>query len=935
MISVLSSYKVYPASEPGEILPELEHVCQELYSRGFLGVDVVLSRSDLNAACDGAEARACNLIERRIRECVEFWGKSGEYVPLKVCALATNFPGISSVDKAEQAWEDAVRYLAVCLVVAHRLGTRVVEIVCGARIYTHHDGRQLFISSLNDKSVINCIQSRFAEGVYKAFCKAEQILGLRRWPNVGLAIEMEPDEVALTRTIDDVSLLLAKVNKVLRKNGDFGKRSHFGINVDWGHLLLACDAGYYGRDRMALQRCLSKLEKPGVKRRIMHAHVADHFPGAHRADAPIGTFRQMDAYWPLMDFYARLLKQFVGKSRAVNQFFTGALGIELEARQEIGEAVKCRDALIKLGEKLADDTGAHIGLSADAMPRPNDGETAFQLETEKDRLRQVEQSIARAGKSEGWLQGINRTIFDALSDLQRSTKTPDRYALLDDEMLETIREFLSSSEPDTRTERAMNVACGVLRKLGAEILAFWLTDLLDEEWGKNFYKQYRDHTIHSVYVYLLGLYLFAVSPKIREMIFKEDKIKKADRMNGPALITFRGGEEIPTFFAKWALASLTHDIGYPFEAGGEALLNARKKLRETFWRLPQLLCALRNAPRINREDVTKYADPGLQILKNGVGDEINASFDALGSVFFLEKERELEVPERTGGGLNAFEDEIVERRLERSFLANQPKDLSLMRVFNFMRGNKPKKRDAFLDHGFMSAAVLHELVRLCQWWADGSKVDEACEQLLKVGTATALTMKDELKNWRQQFLAAGGNKNVDKFLREVYLAIMIHNITPDRFLDGSSGFLYDKAQKKDDGPVLKTLRDLKPNYKSMRRLLPFLLTLCDLLHEWHRFGFVNPLRLKHRTLSALQVAACREANNDLVVFTYKTSDAVDDNSYRDARAKDKVDPATDGRSFWYHKQLELTRQFDTYWLEFVRIEETGPRFRPLRNGSKG
>lgn len=86
-------------------------------------------------------------------------------------------------------------------------------------------------------------------------------------------------------------------------------------------------------------------------------------------------------------------------------------------------------------------------------------------------------------------------------------------------------------------------------------------DLLDtlrkyEENASTLIDKQRDHYVHSVNVFLLGLYIFQSNDRFKT-IFKE--YSKKHKYEG----AFIGDTE--EFFFQWGFASLFHDIGYPVE----------------------------------------------------------------------------------------------------------------------------------------------------------------------------------------------------------------------------------------------------------------------------------------------------------------------------------------------------------------------------------
>ncbi|WP_298501629.1 RyR domain-containing protein [uncultured Methanobrevibacter sp.] len=99
-----------------------------------------------------------------------------------------------------------------------------------------------------------------------------------------------------------------------------------------------------------------------------------------------------------------------------------------------------------------------------------------------------------------------------------------------------------------------------------------LLDLVDimrtyEENTGDLINRQRDHFIHSVNVFILGLAIYAQNKRYRE-IFKEYILKnkhytKYYRINGEM-----SHEE---FLYRWGIAALFHDIGYPFEIIGKQI----------------------------------------------------------------------------------------------------------------------------------------------------------------------------------------------------------------------------------------------------------------------------------------------------------------------------------------------------------------------------
>jgi len=65
------------------------------------------------------------------------------------------------------------------------------------------------------------------------------------------------------------------------------------------------------------------------------------------------------------------------------------------------------------------------------------------------------------------------------------------------------------------------------------------------EFAGKFHLKYRDHVLHQLRVYLLGLYIFWGCPRIHKLILGKHKLDK--------------------FIIQWKIAALSHDHGYIFE----------------------------------------------------------------------------------------------------------------------------------------------------------------------------------------------------------------------------------------------------------------------------------------------------------------------------------------------------------------------------------
>lgn len=84
----------------------------------------------------------------------------------------------------------------------------------------------------------------------------------------------------------------------------------------------------------------------------------------------------------------------------------------------------------------------------------------------------------------------------------------------------------------------------------------WYPHLPEHEYRNQFYTAYRDHTAHTLQVYLLGLYFFETVGSLREPL--------TERLRQSIATTAFSDRSL--FLEWWSLTALWHDLGYPFEA---------------------------------------------------------------------------------------------------------------------------------------------------------------------------------------------------------------------------------------------------------------------------------------------------------------------------------------------------------------------------------
>lgn len=136
------------------------------------------------------------------------------------------------------------------------------------------------------------------------------------------------------------------------------------------------------------------------------------------------------------------------------------------------------------------------------------------------------------------LRGVNRQILDRLESAE-ALETVTRAEL---------EEALGSPDNHTRAIRSIDA----IRKIWLADPALGVPPFVDavfrDEQDHVFYSKYRDHVVHTLQVYLLGLDIYYGQPLLRDIL---DRDAGAGR-----------------FLRRWTIAALGHDHGYIAEAQG-------------------------------------------------------------------------------------------------------------------------------------------------------------------------------------------------------------------------------------------------------------------------------------------------------------------------------------------------------------------------------
>ncbi|EKF85860.1 hypothetical protein [Methanobacterium formicicum] len=157
-----------------------------------------------------------------------------------------------------------------------------------------------------------------------------------------------------------------------------------------------------------------------------------------------------------------------------------------------------------------------------------------------------------------------------------------------------------------------------------------------EEFNGKLLENHRDHYIHTVFVFLLGLSIFAENTNYRK-IFSEyalDKSKYPDFYDTP-------NEE---FFYRWGLSALFHDIAYPLEiiikqtneyikfvseysdTIGETGINIKLSTNNSFFNLPILKPRSESKDRFNakyNKFQSRFLDNSISLLAYTLYENFN------------------------------------------------------------------------------------------------------------------------------------------------------------------------------------------------------------------------------------------------------------------------------------------------------------------------
>jgi hypothetical protein len=877
MISAISSYYIpvprQSSRNSKEILPGLKNTCDDLRIRQFPAIDVLITSDDIlsaiNKSLDKGDitdksyadltSSEYMVVAQTIVRAIHFSIRVKGQFHLKVASLATNIPNISKIDQKDdkpsiEYRKEAIDELAISLLVAQLLDTPVVVIVCGRRIASHvKEQKQMVYFSTSTNVERNPKTELFSDGVVRAYQKAREALQTDSYPRAGVALEMEPDAMALADG-PDAWIRVYKYLKAKAAVVDSGDTEgeclaeRIGLNLDLGHVMVSIDRSTHRVHENAdrghyINKLIDDVTNiEGDVHPIFHYHIADHALGAHWVDSPLLKFRQPDEYIQMLE------KLWYIKGKQRSKYSSGTIAIELEAckrPEEVGNSRNTLKGMVSGHNREVDDD---LNLREDQKK-----EKRFRLESKTDEQDNIERLIGETTIERlkvGWHDGLNRKLYEAVEFLSRvphrdglvPKKVSEKLRLFDEITLKAIHNFLAARRNDARTKHAYDVIRLTFAQTGCHSLTHWFEELIDQEYAQSFYKDYRDHSVHVVYVFLTGWYLYRHIPQLRKKL-NTDKSRE-----------YIAPSAADAFSRKWVLASLAHDFGYIFESEDpDVQAKAKNKINEFTQEYPCL--AIFKRDRAGEEGFLK-GENGDATLAKTLQASIKQQVDGkkFTEIKTGMKNKNILKPEIISySGIPHFataSDEAKKFRvtLEDNLKYSTPDLEKFMNLCSSVgpdvrkEGKEEPIRGPYFDHGVMSAMLINHLYEVHKGWS------KALHELSVAGHG------DDGEHWKQW---AENNHEYsskrfwqDEDMYEVQHAIAVHNIWPEC---GPKANLYTDALVQKECPKLKTFKYGDISSGGANEWLAMFLGLCDSLQEWDRNRFKSPLDSDAVSLDSLDI----------------------------------------------------------------------------------
>lgn len=394
---------------------------------------------------------------------------------------------------------------------------------------------------------------------------------------------------------------------------------------------------------------------------------------------------------------------------------------------------------------------------------------------------------------------------------------------------ETLYIALGSQAPQQQIITAKDTICKLWYSY-PELGPYPFIETLSEfEFNRIFYPDYRDHVIHQLKVWLMGLYLFDQCNLIKDEILGEIR-------------TETDNDETEEFLRRWLVCAIYHDIGYVLEnehaekSTGDAWKKTSDVINEVFSSLLSYLPSI----KLTKEYEHKVIQDHQIFCKK------------------IKSPKEIE----QYGNLKLFS--LLSEFGVKAGLGYSDSPLFSYYAFASKIGPDNQKRPTFKDHGIVSALLLFQI-----WFSfrDYMEKISCCTDhpILNDKTDHIKIITQNLKDCQRSIISAAG-------------AISLHNIYPGLWETYNDSVAYSLTLDK----FCIRLTDNNIKEPLNKTPLAFLLGLSDLLQDWDRLCIVLQLQM---ILHASQIRICHFLLTKYICISTRTINTVILKKYRKANIR--------------------------------------------------
>ena len=261
-------------------------------------------------------------IQKRIANCFERFHQDHPDKTLRIAALATYFPDISSNDESRR--KKACMAIKNCVKLSHYLGSErfaeyldikpCVEIVCGSLLEPIDAGKAgTWVVQYTPEAKIGVL--------IKSLKEIKSDLDKEVKAPYALALELEPGDAYVLNNHRSLVLVYEAVK-------DAAIDKVVGLNLDIAHFKIAGISAEF----LSKKKKEHNIQIDDLTNWIVHSHIADHPLGMHTRDQAIGTFTDVECLPSSFCGYLSLLMKRASHhaSQPGGLLFTNAVALELE-----------------------------------------------------------------------------------------------------------------------------------------------------------------------------------------------------------------------------------------------------------------------------------------------------------------------------------------------------------------------------------------------------------------------------------------------------------------------------------------------------------------------------------------------------------------------------------------------------------------------------